>query len=539
VAQWKPASLPSGVYDVYAWWPSRSSQSTNIEYSVVATDGSHDVFVNQADATSWGQWNKLGTFTLSFATAAVRVTSLAGQDAAADAVRFVATGAAPPSVTVASIVVTPDSTSIATQTSATFTAVALDASGAPLVATFAWAATGGTIDASGHFLAGATPGTFSVTATTGTISKSAVVVVAAPPMAGALLVHGPYLQGTARSQVSIVWATTTATDSVVEWGAGTTLTATASGVAGVTTHVVTITGLTAGAHYVYRVLVNGQPATLPAAFAAAAPPGTPFTVLMFGDSGQGSPDQFALAARMAQEKFDFIIHTGDVVYPEGQASGYDPYFFSPYGKLLATHPIYPTIGNHDYYDPALGGPFKATFFPLVNNPQGSKVYYSYEWGDAKFINIDDWITFAQPGPPFTWLENELATNTRRWLIVYMHAPLYSDGSHGDSANLQSLLQPLFEKYKVDLLFAGHDHVYERGGPVPPRYYPSAGYKGFSYIVTGGGGAYLGTIVAPHPFTLYTESSFHYVVLTFGFDSIQGKVVHEDGSIAETFVFNHQ
>jgi hypothetical protein len=88
VAQWRP-TLVSGTYDVYAWWPSQYSNSTGIHYTVVTTTGNVDVVVNQADSTTWGKWNFLGTYTLDAATAAVKITSTAAQTAAADAVRFV------------------------------------------------------------------------------------------------------------------------------------------------------------------------------------------------------------------------------------------------------------------------------------------------------------------------------------------------------------------------------------------------------------------------------------------------------------------
>src|SRR5262249_30639331 len=72
-AKWRPA-LASGTYDVYAWWPSQYSVSTGIPYTIVSTSGNQTVLVNQADSTTWGKWNKLGTYTLDAATAADRRT---------------------------------------------------------------------------------------------------------------------------------------------------------------------------------------------------------------------------------------------------------------------------------------------------------------------------------------------------------------------------------------------------------------------------------------------------------------------------------
>jgi 3',5'-cyclic AMP phosphodiesterase CpdA len=65
-----------------------------------------------------------------------------------------------------------------------------------------------------------------------------------------------------------------------------------------------------------------------------------------------------------------------------------------------------------------------------------------------------------------------------WKICYFHHPLYSDGkTHGSQVDLRVVLEPLFVKYGVNVVFSGHDHVYERLKP----------QKGITYFVSGAGG----------------------------------------------------
>ncbi len=77
-----------------------------------------------------------------------------------------------------------------------------------------------------------------------------------------------------------------------------------------------------------------------------------------------------------------------------------------------------------------------------------------------------------------WLENALKDSTDQWKIVYFHHPLYSDGAtHGSDVNLRVVLEPLFIKYGVNVVFSGHDHIYER---ITPQ-------KGIYYFVSGSAG----------------------------------------------------
>ncbi|MCK5357701.1 MAG: metallophosphoesterase, partial [Elusimicrobiales bacterium] len=73
-----------------------------------------------------------------------------------------------------------------------------------------------------------------------------------------------------------------------------------------------------------------------------------------------------------------------------------------------------------------------------------------------------------------------------WNIVFFHEPMYSNGYHGSSEDLRAVLEPLFLKYNVDLVFQGHDHNYERTYPVKNGEVDED--EGIVYVTLGGGGA---------------------------------------------------
>lgn len=69
-------------------------------------------------------------------------------------------------------------------------------------------------------------------------------------------------------------------------------------------------------------------------------------------------------------------------------------------------------------------------------------------------------------PQWVWLRNEMKRVDRKltpWLIVLMHAPLYNSNTahYMEGEGMRAEFEPWFLKYKVDIVFAGHVHAYER------------------------------------------------------------------------------
>jgi predicted phosphodiesterase len=317
------------------------------------------------------------------------------------------------------------------------------------------------------------------------------------------LTRGPYLQSTTRDSTIVVWQTGSAGDSVVEYGtAGFTSAITDTTLA--STHVVTLTGLSTGATYQYRVKTGGT-LLYTSTFATAPNAGAAFDFVIIGDSGTNSPEQNAVAARMNALQPDFILHTGDVIYPSGAAGDYDSKFFQPYRDLLDDAPIFPSLGNHDY-GTASGGPYLDVFYLPANAPANLERYYSFDWGNAHFVALDSMRLYPNTAMTDTvmldWLQADLAASTATWKFVYFHHAPYTSGAHRNDAYVlpvRNTLGPIFAQREVDVVFTGHDHSYERSRPI----------SGTVYIVSGGGGAPLYAVV-PQLFTAYAASVHHTV-----------------------------
>lgn len=370
-------------------------------------------------------------------------------------------------------------------------------------------------------------------------TSSPVVVDNVPLSAAVRLNRRPYLQHTTQTSTVIAWRTEADSDALIEYGE----TALLGSVAGNANarekgHAVELTGLRPATTYYYRVSSGGQPVTARESFTTAPTSTTSnFSFLAFGDSGTASTEQLALGRLMAAEQADFAIHTGDVIYPYGglgNAVGeYNDRFFRPYEGFLGRFPMFPVIGNHDLIA-LLGQPFKDVFYlPDNGSSIARELYFSFEWGDAKFIALETTGLFLVPlGDHARWLQDQIMNNQRKWLVVYMHVPLYSCGSHGDSAILKQVLGPLFENGRVDLVIAGHDHNYERTKPLK-EFNRDPAYPGLVHVVTGGGGAGLRG-VSPNSRTAVALRAHHYMRFDVQGDTLTGKAIDVNGQVLDSF-----
>jgi predicted phosphodiesterase len=201
--------------------------------------------------------------------------------------------------------------------------------------------------------------------------------------------------------------------------------------------------------------------------------------LVVGDTGTGDSRQRQVAEQIVEARqsfpFDFAIMLGDNLYGSEGPSAYVKKFEAPYKPLLdAGVKFYATLGNHD--EPA------QRFYEPFN--MGGKRYYSFSKGgttvlgigetDVEFFVLDS--TYVTPAQ-IDWLEGALEGSKAKWKIAYFHLPIYSSGEkHGSEEDLQLLIEPLFVEHGVDVVFAGHEHFYERLKP----------QKGIVYITQGAG-----------------------------------------------------
>ncbi|MBL4849813.1 MAG: metallophosphoesterase family protein [Planctomycetes bacterium] len=355
----------------------------------------------------------------------------------------------------------------------------------------------------------------------------------------------PYLQSTTDTSTWIRWRTLGQRDGSIEFGETPVLGQLVAGSGSTEDHEVQLLGLNPGTRYYYQLVSQGQPITPRYSFRTApAANSADFRFLVVGDTGMNNTAQLEIAARMATEDADFFLHTGDVIYPAGgigaSVSEYNARYFRPYQAFLSRIPGFPVVGNHDLYG-LYGQPFRDAFTLPSNGTGGNleELYYSFEWGDAKFIAVESNTLFqySATGIHMSWLSRELRQNTKKWVVVYLHAPLYSAGAHGDNVALQTNLGSLFENYGVDLVVAGHDHNYERSLPVK-AFNTDPSYPGLVHIVTGGGGADLRP-VNPTANTDVAISAYHYMRFEIKGDVMTGEAVTERGAVIDRFQIRNQ
>jgi predicted phosphodiesterase len=202
---------------------------------------------------------------------------------------------------------------------------------------------------------------------------------------------------------------------------------------------------------------------------------------VIGDMGTASREQAEVGQQMAlfRQKFPFtfVITVGDNILGADSAADFKTKFESPYAVLLgAGVKFYASLGNHDNPEQRNYGPFS----------MGGQRYYTFraseadagakDSGGVRFFALDSNYLDAQQ---LAWIERELSSSGSDWKIAFFHHPLYSSGkTHGSSLDLRKALEPLFVKYGVNVVFSGHDHIYER---VKPQ-------QGITYFVAGSAGS---------------------------------------------------
>lgn len=190
---------------------------------------------------------------------------------------------------------------------------------------------------------------------------------------------------------------------------------------------------------------------------------------VMGDTGTGSKQQYAVSQQMvnyrARFPFEFVIMAGDNMYGGEKPADFVKKFEKPYKPLLdAGVEFYAVLGNHD--DAAA----QINYKPFN---MGGQQYYSFrpKLGVRFFALDSNYMDQKQ----LAWLDKELAASGSDWKIAYFHHPLYASGMHGSNMELRAAVEPLFLKYGVTVVIAGHEHFYER---IKPQ-------RGIQHFVVGG------------------------------------------------------
>jgi 3',5'-cyclic AMP phosphodiesterase CpdA len=233
---------------------------------------------------------------------------------------------------------------------------------------------------------------------------------------------------------------------------------------------------------------------------------------IIGDTGTGTSSQYQIGEQLTVARqmfpFEFVIMLGDNIYGSERPQDFVNKFEKPYKALLdAKVPFYAALGNHD-------DPTQRYYKPF--NMSGER-FYTFTKGNARFFVLDS--NYMDPGQ-LKWLEEQLSRATDRWKIAYFHHPLYSSGGkHGSEVDLRAQVEPLFMKYGVDIVFAGHEHFYER---IKPQ-------NGIYYFIEGGSAKLRKGDIRKGPLTAAGfDTDFTYMLAELGKDAMQFQVLARTG-----------
>lgn len=212
---------------------------------------------------------------------------------------------------------------------------------------------------------------------------------------------------------------------------------------------------------------------------------------IIGDSGRGSKEQHDVAAQMVAYRqrfnYEFVLMVGDNIY-EGPATAedYRLKFEEPYKGLIdAGVKFYAALGNHDdsnqiYYKPFnMDGHHYYTFVPPVDPITRWDTRVRFFVLDSTYLNL------AQ----LQWFEKEATGSHAEWKIAYLHHPVYTSGRYTLAARgIRFALESAFMNSGINVVFSGHEHIYERAEL----------QSGILYFITGGAGSLREGDAAPSP-----------------------------------------
>lgn len=207
----------------------------------------------------------------------------------------------------------------------------------------------------------------------------------------------------------------------------------------------------------------------------------------------------------------FLLHLGDLV-DDGRRPAHWTGFLDEYAAdedaLLRTMPVRPAIGNHEFAnDTTYGKPnydalFDAERFYVIDLPHAAIVVLD----SNRLVDMDQYLDddrqealfrkwFVGEDEP-AWLERVLAARADRpFKIVAMHHPVltlamhdkdwYSPANGPDLAAKRRALLDVLKAHGVQLVLAGHEHLYERNRL---RYRQDRAERLLHQVISSGGGA---------------------------------------------------
>jgi predicted phosphodiesterase len=246
-----------------------------------------------------------------------------------------------------------------------------------------------------------------------------------------------------------------------------------------------------------------------------------FSFVVIGDNRSGHEVYKKLAIMTMALRPSFVVNTGDMIQTPGDKKGWANFW--DLSKII-TAPYFLTVGNHDAHPMV---PFSEKMYKEQVDLPGNELYYSFTAGNSLFVVLDSYIDDQEKRimeEQLQWLEGVLASSDKKHKFVFLHHPLFTEPRKGRHAgdcmdayrDSRDKLEALFVKTKVDAVYAGHEHFYQRKT-----------VDGITHVITGGGGA---------PMYLKDEDGgfYHFVHVTVDDDKVSAEVIDGNGKVRDRF-----
>ena len=343
---------------------------------------------------------------------------------------------------------------------------------------------------------------------------------------------------TTETSVALVWESEDIGGTRVEYGTSGSYGSQVEGEAG-TMHEVVLTDLEPATLYHYRAC-SDEVCTTNLTFSTAPLPGQKFRFAVYGDSRSDPDSHRAVVQNIVTGEPALVLNVGDIV-ASGERPEYKEQHFDPSRQLGHYVPIYVAIGNHEWKETeGLGELDVPNFreymaFPVVPELRIAELSYSFLYGDAFFLVLDNTLDGADFFFPLAGLEMPLAQWLReqaesdeaqnaKWRFAFMHYPPASP-CHEDWMNVRATREevvPLLRGNGFHALFTGHVHDYERQD-----------WEGLPVLVTGGGGAGLEDVelcMGDLPELVEIRSGHHHLTVDLGDDGAHVRAINLDGDL---------
>lgn len=240
---------------------------------------------------------------------------------------------------------------------------------------------------------------------------------------------------------------------------------------------VRLTGLTQGREYRYKI--GGFEGSF------QVPQESKVTKFLYlGDvQFQESMEEYREWGEMVKEVYqahpdlDFAVIGGDLVNSPGELAQWEAFLDAC--DVFAKLPLVTVAGNHE------GVHSNYTYqklFALPDDAPGGlsgEEFYAFDFGDVRFLMLDssflteerkasmgDGKWQAEEERVERWIRRESLDCQKPWLAAVIHHPVY--GMHDEdtvSPQIRRLWAPLLETGGVRIVFSGHQHLYQRTGPI--------------------------------------------------------------------------